>query len=79
MGARSRACGALVGLTDRRAGLVERGLRLLLSNSQPALAGCGRSPWLLLAFSGCRAGLGERRGSLGSLLHCSRCHESRWP
>ena len=49
--------GGLVGspalLSDRRAGLVERGLRLPLSSSQLGLAGCGGSPRFLLAFSGC--------------------------
>lgn len=64
-------------LSDRRAGLAERGLWLPLSSSQPGLAGRKGSPWLLLAFSGCRAGLGERRVSLGSLLRCLRCQESR--
>lgn len=65
-------------LPDLQAGLAERGLRLPLSSSQPGLAGREESPQDLLAFSGCRAGLGERRGSLGSLLLCcSSCQESR--
>lgn len=64
-------------LSDRRDGLVERGLRLPFSSSQPGLAGRWGSPRFLLAFSGCRVRLGEWRGSLGSLLRCSRCQESR--
>lgn len=64
-------------LSDLQAGLAERGLRLPLSSSQPGLAGRRESPRVLLAFSGCRDGLGERRGSLGSLLCCSSCQESR--
>lgn len=66
-------------LSDWRAGLGERGLRLPLSSSQLELVGRGGSPWFLLALPGCRAGLGERRGSLGPLLCCSRCQETRWP
>lgn len=64
-------------LSTLQAGLAERGLRLPLSSSQPGLAGRGESPRVLLAFSGCRAGLGERWVSLGSLLRCSSCQESR--
>lgn len=77
----SECQGGLVGspalLSDRRDGLVERGLRLPFSSSQPGLAGRWGSPRFLLAFSGCRVRLGEWRGSLGSLLRCSRCQESR--
>lgn len=40
-------------LSDLRAGLAERGLRLPLSSSQPGLAGRGESPRVLLTFSGC--------------------------
>lgn len=64
-------------LSNWRAGLVECGLRLPLSSSQLELAGREGSPRFLLAFSGCRAGLEERRGILVSLLCCSRCQESR--
>lgn len=77
---------------DLKVGLGERELLLPLSSCRVGLAGSlgflqslsargdghtGRRGAPVL--SGCRAGLGERRGSLGSLLRWSGCQESRWP
>lgn len=78
--------------SDLKLGLGERGLLLPLSSCRvgledslgflQSLSTCedghtGRRGTPVL--SGCRAGLGERRSSLGSLLRCSGCQESRWP
>lgn len=68
--------GLLLPLSSCRVGL-EESLGFLQSLSVRGDGHTGRRGAPVL--SGSRAGLGERRSSLGSLLRCSGCQESRWP